>query len=118
MLFPLHHADGSKQPLLELLEVGDLLVGLVKVLHQVGDLVVGVDLTLLLLAGGGGLAGSHRLVRLGEAAEVGERVGAELVEDTGDKLGKLLGLATAVDGEGVRGESSVDGDCKTVSATS
>lgn len=109
-----HPYDDVHARLLELLEVGRLLVGgLVKVLNEVGDLVVVSDLTLLLLAGlggGGGLAGGHRLVRLGKAAEVGERVGAELVEDTRDELGELLGLATAVDGEGVGSEGTVDGD--------
>lgn len=51
------------------------------------------------------------MVRLGQAAEGRERVGAELVQDTRDELGELLGLAGAVDGEGVVGERGVDRDC-------
>lgn len=67
-------------------EVGDVIVILVVVLLA--------GLTLLLL---------HALVALGEFAQGCERVGAELVEDTGDELSKLLVLTGAVDGEGVGG---------------
>jgi hypothetical protein len=50
----------------------------------------------------------HALVALGELAEGSERVGAELVENTGDELGQLLVLTVTVDGEGVGGDGSVD----------
>ncbi len=90
-----------------------------KVLDQVRDpFIVVVHLPFLLLAGGctgssggsggGGLAGRHGLVRLGEAAEVGQRVWAELVQDTRDEFGELFGLAGTVDGEGVGREGGVD----------
>jgi len=49
----------------------------------------------------------HVLVRFGQLAEGSQGVGAELVEDAGDKLGELLVLAVAVDGEGVVGDSGV-----------
>lgn len=67
-------------------------------LDQVGDVVLLTVLALLL----------HVLVALGELAEGGEGVGAELVEDAGDELGELLVLAVAVDGEGVGGDGGVD----------
>jgi hypothetical protein len=43
----------------------------------------------------------HALVALGEFAQRCERVGAKLVEDTGNELGELLVLTVTVDGEGV-----------------
>lgn len=67
-------------------------------LDQVGDVIL--ILTLLALL--------HVLVALGELAEGGKGVGAELVEDTGDELGKLLVLTGAVDGEGVGGDGGVN----------
>lgn len=60
-------------------------------LDEVGDLVVVLALLRLL----------HVLVALGELAQGGQRVGAELVQDAGDQLGELLILAVAVDGESV-----------------
>lgn len=65
---------------------------------QVGDIVV-VGLLLGLL---------HVLVALGELAERCERVGSELVEDSGDELGQLLVLTVAVDGKGVGGNRGVN----------
>ena len=54
------------------------------------------------------MTGSEGLVRLGKSAQVGERVGAELVEDTRYELGELLGLASASDGEGVGAKGTLD----------
>ena len=51
-----------------------------------------------------------KLVALRELAERGERVGAELVQDAGDELRKLLVLTVAVDGEGVGLDGSVNCD--------
>lgn len=70
-------------------------------LDQLGDLVV-VVLALAALGLG------HGLVALGELAERGQGVGAELVEDAGHELGELLVLAVAVDGKGVGGDRGVD----------
>ena len=56
----------------------------------------------------GGLTGGEVLVRLGELSERGQRVGSELVEDTGDELGELLVLTDTVDGEGVGGYRGVN----------
>jgi len=67
-------------------ELGDVIIILVIVV-----LLVAV-LTLLLL---------HALVRFGKFAQRCERVGAELVEDSGNELCKLLVLTVSVDGEGV-----------------
>lgn len=64
--------------------------------HEVGDLIV---IILLLL---------HVLVALGQLAERGKRVGAELVEDAGHELRQLLVLTVAVDGEGVGRDSGVN----------
>lgn len=67
--------------------------------HQVGDVVL-ISLPLLALL--------HVLVALGKLAERRERVGAELVEDTGDELRELLVLTVAVDGECVCRNGGVD----------
>lgn len=67
--------------------------------HQVGDVVL-ISLPLLALL--------HVLVALGKLAERRERVGAELVEDTGDELRELLVLTVAVDGECVCRDGGVD----------
>lgn len=67
-------------------------------LDQVGDLIIVLALLALL----------HVLVALGKLAERSERVGAKLVKDAGNKLGKLLVLAVAVDGKGVGGNGGVD----------
>lgn len=66
-------------------------------LNEIGDLIVVLALLLL-----------EVLVALSELAEGSKRVGAELVEDTRDKLGELLVLAVTVDGEGVGGDSGVN----------
>jgi hypothetical protein len=66
--------------------------------HQVGDVVLIVALLGLLQV----------LVALGELAERGQRVRAELVKDAGNELSQLLILTVAVDGEGVVGDSGVD----------
>jgi hypothetical protein len=71
-------------------------------LDQVGDIILLIIILLLAL----GLL--HVLVGLGELAEGGEAVGAQLVEDTGDELGEFLLLAVAVEGEGVGGDGGVD----------
>ncbi len=67
-------------------------------LDEVGDLIV-IRLLLALL---------EALVALGKLAQRGKRVGSQLVQDTGDELRQLLVLTVAVDGEGVRGNRSVD----------
>lgn len=67
-------------------------------LDEVGDVVLIAVLLALL----------HVLVALGELAEGGKGVGAELVEDARDELGELLVLTVAVDGEGVGGNGGVD----------
>jgi hypothetical protein len=54
------------------------------------------------------LSGSERLVRLGKTTKVSEGVGAELVKDSGNEFGELLGLASAGDGEGVGTEGALD----------
>jgi hypothetical protein len=50
----------------------------------------------------------HVLVALSELAQGGKAVGAELVEDVGNELSKLLLLAVTVKGEGVGGDGTVD----------
>lgn len=72
--------------------------------HQVGNVVLLVVLLLTILTG----LDLHVLVALGELAEGGEGVGAELVENTGDELGKLLVFTLAVDGEGVCGNGGMN----------
>ena len=71
-------------------------------LNKVGDIIL---LIILLLTA---LRLLHVLVALGELAEGGQGVGAELVQDTGDELGELLLLAVAVQGEGVGGDGGVN----------
>lgn len=70
-------------------------------LNEVGDLIVVLVVLALLTLG-------HGLVALGKLAQGGKGVRAELVEDTGDKLGELLVLTVAVDGKGVGGDRGVD----------
>ena len=48
------------------------------------------------------------LIALGQFAERGQAVGAELVEDAGDEFGEFFVFAVAVDGEGVGGDGGVD----------
>ena len=67
-------------------------------LNEVGNLVI--ILTLLILL--------HGLVAIGELAEGGQGVGAELVQDTGDELSEFLVLAVTGDDEGVGGDGGVD----------
>lgn len=74
--------------------------------NQVRDVVIVV--VLLLLAPLAALLLLHRLVALGELAQLVQRVRAQLVEDAGDQLGELLVLAVAVDGEGIGGDGGVD----------
>ena len=83
-----------------LLDVGLALK--VLALDKVGNVIV---VLLLVLALGALL---QALVALGELAERCKRVGAKLVEDTGNELGELLVLAVAVDGEGVGGNGGVN----------
>ena len=73
-------------------------------LDQIRDIVI----ILVLLALGAGLALLHVLVALGQLAEGGQAVGAQLVQDAGDQLGEFLLLAVAVEGEGVGGDGGVD----------
>lgn len=66
--------------------------------NEVGDIILLVSLLALLQV----------LVALGELAEGGERVGAELVKDPGNELSQLLVLTVAVDGEGVSGDGGMN----------
>lgn len=75
-----------------------------EVLDEVGDIVVVVVTS----AGWSLLALLDGLVGLGELAQGGERVRAELVKDTRNELSELLDLAGTVDGEGVRGNGGVN----------
>ena len=111
---PLRDSRNTGITLLELLEVGSLLLlaGGVKVLDKLRNALI-VDLALFLLGttrsgSSSSLAGSQGLVRLSQPAEVGERVGAELVEDTWDKLSQLLGLTATGNSEGVGGKGRLD----------
>jgi predicted N-acetyltransferase YhbS len=76
--------------------------------NEIGDVVVIIILVVIFLILAFALLLLHALVALRELAERGERVGAELVKNTGDELRKLLILAVAVDGEGVRGYRRVN----------
>ena len=67
--------------------------------YQVGNVVVVVGVLSVL---------RHVLVALGQLPKGGEGVGAQLVEDAGHQLRKLLVLAVAVDGERVGGDGGVD----------
>lgn len=105
--------DFPEATLVELLQLVSalllLLGSLIKVLDQLRDIFLISLLVLTLLSGvKSGVSCSQSLVRLGELSERGKRVGAELVEDTGDELGEFLVLTVTVDGEGVGGESGVD----------
>lgn len=94
--------------LVELVNLGLLLVGLVEVLNNVGDIVV----VLALGTGSSGLRSGvlsvHGLVGFSELAERGERVRAELVQDTGHKLGELFVDTVTVDSESVARLETVD----------
>jgi hypothetical protein len=79
-----------------------------RAVNQVRDSIV-----ILGLRGGAVLLGLlvgllEALVALGQLAQGGQGVGAQLVQDAGDKLGQLLVLAVAVDGKGVGGDGGVD----------
>ena len=81
-----------------------LVLDSVEVVNKVGDIVIIIVLSscwwpLLALL--------DSLVGLGELAEGRERVGAELVEDTGHELGELLDVARAVHCEGVGSNGGV-----------
>lgn len=53
----------------------------------------------------------HGLIALGQFAERGQRVGAQLVEDTRDEFGEFLLFAVAVNGEGVARDGGLDCFC-------
>jgi hypothetical protein len=91
-------------------EICLLLVLEVLALDQLGNVLI-VRLVLLVLVT---LLLLQALVALGELAERGQGVGAKLVEDTGDELGKLLVLAVSVDSEGVGGDGGVNWERKLV----
>ena len=97
------------QRLVELLKLTLILSSLVfysvKVLHQVGNVVViviwgSIRWSLLVLL--------NSLVGFGELAEGRERIGSELVEDTGNELRELLHLTGTVNGERVGGNGRVN----------
>ena len=73
-------------------------------LHKLRDLIIVIILFLAILT----LFLLHGLVALGELAQTGERIWAELVEDAGHELGELLLFAVAVDGERVCWDGCVD----------
>lgn len=62
--------------------------------HKIGDIVI-VCLLLALL---------HVLITLSQAAERGQRVRSELVQNSGDELSELLILTITIDRERVRGD--------------
>jgi hypothetical protein len=95
--FPRHLSETTGVPRLLSTYLLDLALK-VLALNEVGNLVVVLTLLVLL----------HGLVALGELAEGGEGVGAELVQDTGDEFGELLVLAVAGDGIGVGRDGGVD----------
>ena len=72
-------------------------------LHQLRDILIILLLTLTT-----SLVLLQVLVALGQLAQGGQAVGAELVQDTGDELGEFLLFAVTVEGEGVGGEGGVD----------
>lgn len=74
-------------------------------LDQIWDIIIILIIILLVLTTFGLL---HRLVALGELAEGGKGIRAELVEDTWDELGELFVFTVTVDGKGVGWNSSVD----------
>ena len=77
---------------------------------QIGDIVI-VILVLIPTAATTATATFlllQALIALGQFAEGGEAVGAELVEDAGDEFGEFFVFAVAVDGEGVGGDGGVD----------
>ena len=82
--------------------MADLLDGLVEGLasNEVWDVIIVLLLGTLLLL--------HALVALGQLAQGGKGVWAELVEDAWDELGELLVLTGTVDGEGVGWDGGVD----------
>merc|ERR1719477_244125 len=86
-----------------------VLAGLVKVLDEVGDVIVVVLLVdglagALSPAGGGGCGGLSGAHAGGQPPEVLQRLGPQLVEDAGEHLGDLFGLGLARHGEGVGGQ--------------
>lgn len=108
-LLPPQAVPRVRQRSVELLELGAVLSGLVlhgvKVLDEVGDVIIivicsCVRWSLLVLL--------DSLVGLGELTQRCERVGSELIEDTGNELRELLHLTGTVNGEGVGGKGRVD----------
>jgi hypothetical protein len=94
------------------------LLDLVKVLHELRNLVILVCLLLAGLTSSGGLTSRKGGVGLGELAQGSEGVWAELVEDSGNELGQVFVGSVAVDGEGVGARRGVDcegGGCRRVS---
>lgn len=75
--------------------------------HQVRDIIV-VVIRLLLSVFAFLLL--HALVALGQFAQRGERVRAQLVEDARDQLREFFVLAVSIDGKGVGGHGGVDCD--------
>jgi hypothetical protein len=84
------------------------LLDLVKVLHELRNLVILVCLLLAGLTSSGGLTSRKGGVGLGELAQGSEGVWAELVEDSGNELGQVFVGSVAVDGEGVGARGGVD----------
>lgn len=72
--------------------------------NQIWDVIIIIVVLLVLTA----FLLLHGLVALGKLSEGCEGVGAELVEDTGDKLSELLILTVSVDGEGVGWDGGVN----------
>jgi len=80
-------------------------------LDQIGDLIIIVIVVILLpptVLPTATFLLLHALVALGQFAQGGETVGAELVEDSRHEFGEFLVLAVAVDGECVGGDGGVD----------
>ena len=67
--------------------------------YQIGNIIVVVGVLSVL---------RHVLVALGQLPKRSEGVGAQLVEDSGHELRKLLVLAVTIDGESVGGDGRVD----------
>merc|ERR1711988_1731126 len=69
-----------------------LLGSLLKVIHEVGNILIVVISSIL---------GGPALVLLSDLLEVGKGVGTELIDDAGKQLLQLLGLGRATDDVGV-----------------
>lgn len=75
--------------------------------HQIRDIIV---IVICLLLSVFAFLLLHALVALGQFAQGGERVGAQLVENTWDQLREFFVFTVSVDGEGVGGDGGVDCD--------